>query len=176
MTWHMCGSSGITWIAFALHLPRTTQLVCMHPSVSPPATTCVCVCERERESVCVCVTWHGTTESNLHSTEVADVIALLLPPRLGLSTSIYLYKHTNTHTIHTHTNTHTHTPQVEEAFYLHLKTPPLKCPHKWVRKSVILQCVCAHGLVSTVPSDTWFSLDACLVYIVVSAFSLHDCP
>jgi hypothetical protein len=105
---------------------------CVHASVCLSARNYMYVCERERESVCVCVcvTWHGTTESNLHSTEVADVIALLLPPRLGLSTSIYLYKHTNTHTIHTHTNTHTHTPQVEEAFYLHLKTPPLKCPHK----------------------------------------------
>ncbi len=44
------------------------------------------------------------------------------------------------------------------------------------------QCVCAHGLVSTVASDTWFSLDACpsplrsvcvlgLVYLV-STFSI----
>jgi hypothetical protein len=42
-------------------------------------------------------------------TEVADVIALLLPQRLVLSTSIYLYINTHTHTTHTHTNTHTHT-------------------------------------------------------------------
>jgi hypothetical protein len=94
---------------------------------------------------------------------------------LSAATHTHTHIHTHTHTyIHTHTHTDTHTwpwwgrwhrlaPRRSWAArqgHLPLQ-PPLKCPHKWVTKSVILQCVRAHGLVSTVPSDTWFSLDAC---------------
>ena len=71
-----------------VHLPRTTQLVCIHTSVSPPATTCVCVCVLCVcvLCVCVCATWHGTIES--HFTELVHVIALLLPQRLLLTISL----------------------------------------------------------------------------------------
>jgi hypothetical protein len=90
---------------------------------------------------------------------------------VSCNTHTHIHTHTHAHT-HTHTDTHTWPwwgrwhrlapPRSWAARQGHLpRQPPLKCPHKWVTKSVILQCVRAHGLVSTVTSDTWFSSDAC---------------